>query len=339
MTFDFSLEAKCPSCSFGKCTAYIREQSKRMKDRDTLYRISQNKLMACVFDQGIPGMPGYTELLDETIDSILFRMLGLAEASGRLIERIQPEHFGETEAEFVITSSQAGKIRGDIAEMLMRAIFWNMCAGINAKLYSETSGVGLRCSPALSILTVGDNYGIHQLFMPEYSNKIHKFVSDLAEYETGLYYSTPDFFIINVAGLDEESRFTLSQPIPDLGLNSQQRLVEARRLVEGKLRPEDVVMVFGLKTSIRSDRMYQFLYEANGFKAVWRGAFDLKPPLYLSVMTRIFGANYKKLESVEFLSLLDESPAKAIDKVVHGETVREITESLSAQLIKLLLGA
>jgi hypothetical protein len=341
MTLNFSIQQKCLSCPFGKCTTYIREQSKKMKDRDTLYRISQNKLMACIFDEGLPGAPGYAELLDDSIDSVLTRMLGVALESGLLIERLEPEHYGETESGFIITKAQAGKIRGDIAEALMRAIFWNMCVEINAntRLKSEAckqAPSDSRETPLVSIITVGDNYDLKQLFDKDSAKAIEGFEKRLAASKTGLYYSTPDFFIVNISSLDEQSRTKLQVPIADLGLDSQQRLSEARYLVERKLTPDDILMVFGLKTSIRSDRMYQFLYEANGFKAVWRGAFNSVPPRYLSVMTRTFGANYNKLSSAEFLSLLEEFPSKAIDHVVHGESIREIRDSLSSELIKIL---
>ena len=45
----------CTRCPHGVCVSYIREQSKRMKDRDTQYRLAQSTAMACYFESGVPG--------------------------------------------------------------------------------------------------------------------------------------------------------------------------------------------------------------------------------------------------------------------------------------------
>jgi len=100
---------------------------------------------------------------------------------------------------------------------------------------------------------------------------------------------------------------------------SQSLLVSSRKRLEGKVAASALLFAIGLKTSIRSDRMYQFLFEANAWKFLWRSAFKLKPSRYFSVLSRYYGANPEKLRSVEFASIgagLGEA-RPAIDAMVH----------------------
>ena len=331
MTFNFIATEKCISCPYGNCTSYIREQSKKMKDRNTMYRIGQNKLMSCIFDSGLPGSEGYEKIADLTIDEILNQMVNKAIEAGEATEIHNPNHYGKTEKPFFVSNAQVGKIRGDIAEMLLRAIFWNLSIDINNQLKEFTQG---QKSREIAIITTGDNYNLKNLFSNNDSLLIEDLETKLEACGTSLSYSTPDFFVINIENIDQEAKAILQSQIESLSEENQFILNESKKLVEGKLKAEDVLMVFGLKTSIRSDRMYQFLYEANAFKAIWHGAFKKQAPQYISVMTRVFGANYKKLQSVELVSLTKAVPERAIDKIIHGETIQQINSALAEVLIQ-----
>ena len=75
-----------------------------------------------------------------------------------------------------------------------------------------------------------------------------------------------------------------------------------------------MVLALAIKTSIRSDRMYQFLFEANAWKFVWHRAFRIEPSRFYCVVTGTYGTNPDKLNSVDFSSVSKKQGAsKAID--------------------------
>jgi hypothetical protein len=321
MPFDISDFAICGSCVHGKCVSYIREQSKRMKDRDTQYRIAQRVIMACSFDEWIPGFTMECEP-PTTFDFFLDRCIRNATSAGEYIQEFSPNHFGPVEREFFLTSAQIGKVRGDIFEMLSRAILWNISVALSGgrvdKLPECVSKkiVGRVSKCTLAAITLGDDYDLKRLFKPEAVEKFEQYEYKLAAAGTSMCYSTPDIVILRIR--DESLQSDFLTPINSLSIINQDILSSAKKKLEGRLEPEDVLLAAGLKTSIRSDRMYQLLFEANSWKAIWRLVYKKTPPKYFGVVTRSYGADPEKLQSLEFLGAVAESsPVKAIDGLAH----------------------
>src|SRR5206468_6060822 len=61
------------------------------------------------------------------------------------------------------------------------------------------------------------------------------------------------------------------QEISDLGRNSQQQLKDVSNRVVGKIEPGEFVLAVAVKKSLRSDRLYQPLYEANTMQLLLEG--------------------------------------------------------------------
>ena len=101
-----------------------------MQDRDTLYRINQEHGMECSFGSWIPGFsaeaPGtfpFSHYYERLIDN--------AERAGFYLESLLPNHFGSnTEAPFILTGQQKGKVRGDV----FLKSYVKRCSGIAASL-------------------------------------------------------------------------------------------------------------------------------------------------------------------------------------------------------------
>ena len=63
--------------------------------------------------------------------------------------------------------------------------------------------------------------------------------------------------------------------------------------------------------------MYQFLFEANAWKYLWRVPLEAPPVPYHCVTAQSFGANSDKLRSIDF-SAIEGKPSSAIDRHVCG---------------------
>jgi hypothetical protein len=67
-----------------------------MKDRDTQYRLAQNKAMACAFDSWIPGGNG-CPTPDKPFSFYLEQLVQNAQSAGKKLELQKPNFFGVTE--------------------------------------------------------------------------------------------------------------------------------------------------------------------------------------------------------------------------------------------------
>lgn len=336
MSFKLNPLNECSKCVHGYCVSYIREQSKRMKDRDTLYRLSQKKSMACTYDQGVPGFSPLS-LGFESISELANLCIQNGEIAGKYLEKNHQAHFGSsTEKRFHLTSGQKGKVRGDIFEMLTRAILWNASA-LFAGQYTGTIDKSIKAlarnvpEAKYAVISLGDNYDLKKLFHPKAADEMAMFQNYLEKRGTSFCYSTPDVIVIKCP---DDVWDYFSSPITSLSATEQSRLSEARSYVEGTISPEDVILAAGVKTSIRSDRMYQLLFEANAWKAIWRNIYSLPPSKYYSLIGQSYGADPIKLNSVEFTSLSSELGCeRAIDGMVQFSSPNELVEWYSKALI------
>lgn len=338
----------CKNCEYGHCVQYIREQSKKMKDRDTQYRVAQNIIMECAFSNAVPGFSdefdsriSFEEILDQVVDN--------AKGAGLFLEKLKPNFFGKAEMPFFLTSQQLGKVRGDVYEMICRAVIWNSCAYTNQKLRKKLSKNWVRVPPQLkamkrseplAVITLGDNYDLKKLLNPEGAEILHNFEERLKSHGTSLAYSTPDLVGIDLTGMPSDVIEIFSREITSLNSENQKTLSTCRALLEGSVKPEAVRFAAGLKTSIRSDRMYQLLFEANAWKFIWRRVFDVRNSKYYSIIGQSYGADPTKLHSLEFHweAADDFKAAKAVDGLIQiqnpDDLINWFVSAASATAIK-----
>jgi len=338
MPFELPDQQYCLSCPHDKCVSYIREQSKKMKDRNTLYRIKQNAGLACAFDEWLPGFSASAPI-DLPLLAYSEKIISNAKVAGSILESQVPNWFGDVEAPFIITAGQSGKVRGDTFEMICRAIFWN-CAALSrqAPAIPKNSSFAVPASLQLlnehreiAILTLGDNYDLKKLLRKEFAEQLSDFEKKLETQSTSISYSTPDVVCIDISSQPDEIKSHFNTLIADLSPSNQATLSSARLKLEGRVDPKDVRFAAGIKTSIRSDRMYQFLYEANSWKFIWARAFKTNPSPYYVLTSQTFGANPKKLASVDFSSLeLGANKARrAIDGVFTVRSPKDLIDWLA----------
>ena len=336
MPYEIPDPSYCCTCPFGYCVINIRDASRRMKDRDTHYRMIQSTGAACAFEDWVPG------LREDDCTTPLFdhieRMVSNATQAGRALETIGSNHFaksGAVEAPFFLTSNQIGKVRGDTFELLCRAILWNCAAVVTRRSLglAPTQHTWLEEQLAdplgvrIAVITLGDNYPLPELFRPAARETLTAFVTRLHETGVTLSYSTPDTLCISLENLPDDVVRFFVEPIKALDVGSQRRLRDAVRRVEGRITPADVLFAAGIKTSLRSDRMYQFLFEANAWKYIWRVVFGVELGGFHSLVARIYGADPRKLRGVDF-SLDPEAsvPRPVIDELVIAQTPMDLVK-------------
>jgi hypothetical protein len=243
-------------------------------------------------------------------------------------------YFGKVESPFIITPGQTGKVKGDVYELLCRAVLWNCCSYINNSKTISLDNSDLLDSvfsksvfnKKIAILSLGDNYDLKKLFKDRHKKIFLDFELSLEKRGTSLCYSTPDIVCVDITALESDVVDHFSRPITNLSLNHQSILQASRSVIEGRLSPSDILFAAGIKTSIRSDRMYQFLFEANAWKFLWKRVFTDHMSRYYVLLTRYYGANPSKLSSVAFVSV-DEHPKTAepaIDNVCSFISAKDL---------------
>jgi hypothetical protein len=300
-----------------------------MKDRDTQYRLAQNAAMSCAFDTWIPGGANDQWNGRESFKGYINRMIDNARNSGAYIEKHIPHVFGKTEIPFFLTEAQLGKVRGDTFETIARAVLWNCCSDYSRRNPAAPVGV----------LSLGDNYDLRRLFTPASGRRLIDFTDTLATRGLNLSYSTPDLIFVDLTGLGCITKKYFESPILDLSLTSQARMTSARSALEYNIEPNKVVLACGLKTSIRSDRMFQFLFEANAWKYIWRRVLGVTPCPYHSLTSQTFGADPARLNSIDFSSIGDASDAsKAIDVVTTIDSPQCLKQWFGKWVVPILDG-
>ncbi len=308
-----------------------------MKDRDTQYRLAQKAIMACTYDSGIPGFDD-NELGTFELTDLVNKCINNGKSAGSYIEEYEAEHFGSNvERAFELTSGQIGKVRGDIFETLIRAILWNAGLALSDTYSGSINGCISKIidrnkkSQRYAAITLGDNYDLKQLFTPVAGKEFQKFEKHLEKRDTSYCYSTPDLIVVKC---NKNNMEYFSDPIQTLSIENQDKLANIRTKIEGTIEPSDVVMAAGIKTSIRSDRMYQLLFEANAWKGIWRTIYEIEPSKYYSLIGQSYGADPKKLNSVEFTSLnKGRDTSKAIDGLIHIQTPADLISWYAESLL------
>ncbi|MGX1977206.1 Cfr10I/Bse634I family restriction endonuclease [Streptomyces kronopolitis] len=266
MPFTYSIEATRGLPVLERCIQDIRNAP--VRNRKTQFQLAQQNMLAYTFGEVIPGFA-----------SAGINGMNYQEVIGRPLENAEREGEYFFRDDFRVDSNAKAKVAGDIFEVVSSAVMWNCAARWNAYM----SGEGWRPQPRYSrptlaqsprrqvaVLNLPRNFDWVSLLVPESQAVIEEFRKGLRNGGLGLPTSTPDLAVV-VLPADFHDEGIWRQEITGLTRANQTLLSGAYRKLQGKVQPEEIALAVAFKRSLRSDRLYQPLYEANVMQLLLEG--------------------------------------------------------------------
>lgn len=304
----------------------------KIRGRGTKFRITQQRVMDCALGGFVPGTDGDP---DPTRLSSAYRSQAVrnTEAAGRV---------GWAD-EFELTAAQKGKVDGDIYEMMEAAALWNAAAAWNSFMDTGTwksaaftlPPQALPC-PARKVAIVKMARGADTtlLLSPKARAEYEAFSAALKLKGMELKLSTPDILGVRVPDPTPPGFAPFLTPVPNLTFASQDIIETAWQNIQGTLEGRHFLFAIAIKTSVRSDRLYQALFEANVLKYIL--GYVLRGPAirFHAHMESFEGADVVgRYSAASMTSLLaGGTPTKAIDDTYCALSPRDAAQRILDEL-------
>lgn len=249
-----------------RCIDDVRNRP--VRGRNTQFRLLQQNMLAYTFGETLPGWgpPGlnsmrFTEVVNQPI-------LNAREEGAYL--------YG---ADFRVESNAVAKVTGDVYEVLTSAILWDTAAYWNRYMtggdwpssprYARPT-IGRSARRQVAVINLPRRYDWVRLLEPEAKAAIQELRDELQLKDLAMPTSTPDIAVV-VLPEEVHDQDVWRTPIGNLTLDSQRVLADAHRALADKVEAGEIILAMALKSSLRSDRLYQPLYEANVMQFLLEG--------------------------------------------------------------------
>jgi hypothetical protein len=301
-----------------------------VRGRPTLFRLAQANMLAYTFPDFVPGFAesGINHL---PFPKLLSRPIENAQRYGQQL-------YGQ---QFQISSNQVAKVAGDIFQEVEAATLWNAAARWNRFMSGGTwdrqpryTAPSVRPDPSrqVAVVSLPRRYDWVRLLNPNAADVIQGVRANLAQHDLLLPTSTPDI-VITVLPPECRLEQDFSTDVPNLGHQSQKVLEMAHRQLEGRVAAGEIILAIALKKSLRSDRLYQPLYEANIMQLLLEG--KLKAPRVDFEVHTLESAGTGARDTYRAASLA----AVATDNATPHRAIRDLYEpSNSDELVRRFLG-
>ena len=267
MPFVFSEVATRQLDEADRCILDLRNAP--VRGRSTKFRLSQANMLAYTFADFVPGFSSSAVYNTTPYSDIVEQPLRNADNEGRLF----------FDVDYATQSNARAKVAGDNFELISAAVMWNMAARWNKFMldgqWGQRSGYTKPTvvpdeSRQIAVLNLPRNFDWVRLLTPNSTKKIATLRKQLSAGNLGLPTSTPDLAIV---ALPENFRMndTWHSELASLSRLSQGTLQNAYRALEGQVEPGEILLAVAFKKSLRSDRLYQPLYEANIMQLLLEG--------------------------------------------------------------------
>lgn len=305
-----------------------------VRGRPTKFRLPQGNMMAYAFGEFVPGWASgginrlpFPQLLGRPIENAL--------AYGA-------QQFGEA---FDVSSNQTAKVAGDIFQEVEAAALHNAACHWNQLMVSGRWTAGPtyrtpRIAPApgrqVAVVSLPRSYDWVKLLTPAARADIETVRDDLAQHDLLLPTSTPDLIVVV---LPEGCRLLpdFTEVCVNLGHREQRRMRGLFRLLEGRVEAGEIILAIALKKSLRSDRLYQPLYEANIMQLLLEGELGA-PQVDFEVHT-LESAGTRAVDTYRAASLAAVARRGDADPPLPHRAIRDLYEPEHAEdLVKRFLG-
>jgi hypothetical protein len=305
-----------------------------VRNRPTKFRLAQHNMMAYTFGEFVPGWAA-TGINRLPFPQLLGRPFENAIAYGR-------QQFGQV---FDVSSNQIAKVAGDIfqeieaAALHNAACHWNqyMATGVwappgNYKRPAISSAEGRQ----VAVVSLPRRYDWVRLLAPQSFAAIQAVRAELAQDDLLLPTSTPDLMVVvlppECRGLPD-----FTQVCTDLGHSEQRRITGLHRQLEGRVQAGEIILAIALKKSLRSDRLYQPLYEANIMQLLLEG--ELGAPRVEFEVHTLESAGTRAVDTYRAASLAAVARRRDDTPPVPHRAVRDLYEPPNAEdLVNRFLG-
>jgi hypothetical protein len=122
----------------------------------------------------------------------------------------------------------------------------------------------------IAVVGLPRRYDWVKLLTPDAHRDIERLRAGLKSHDLLLPTSTPDI-IVTVLPKACHLAPEFQTDLPNLGHRAQQTLRNLHKHLEGQVEPGEIILAIALKKSLRSDRLYQPLYEANIMQLLLEG--------------------------------------------------------------------
>jgi hypothetical protein len=316
MPFEFESAKVCPQCPHGLCIADVRVR--RIANRDTEFRITQNAALACTFDSFAPGTASDPEP-DRTFDAYINQFTGNIRRAGAFLH----------EDSFRVKPGAVSKVEGDAFELIEAAAIWEAAAAWNRFMDTDVWDSTVFTRPPNSIATPARKIAVFQLprgydsthlFKPEVRRTLEAFEESLRAADSELRLSCPDIVGVRLPEPLPPELEIFKHPIRRLDAITQRELADAHLLIAGKMDGRSLLFAIAAKRSVRSDRLYQPLFEANVLKflvgEVLRGSSFRFHVHVGSFAGADVEGHYRAASLVSLLR--GGGPTRAVDRLYHA---------------------
>ena len=267
--------AFCATCHLAGTGCMLDLRGAPVGRRTTTFRIAQGNLIGCAFGDFVPGSVGDP---DPSRTFAFYR--GQAKANLLAAATINfPAVNGMAAFQAADVQGQAwGKVAGDMYEILEAAALWNAAAAWNEYMATGVWPAASTLVPPptaiptpmrrVAIVKLPRGYDSTRLLTPEARATYQAFQQALAADGMQLKLSSPDIVGLRIPHPAPDGYDQFLSSLPDLSPANLTKLQSAHLAIEGTIEGRDFLFAIAVKTSTRSDRLYQPLFEANVLKFI-----------------------------------------------------------------------
>ncbi len=335
MPFKPDTVVDCSNCQFGHCFEDLRNTP--IRGRTTKFRLTQATALHCTFHDFTPGGLSDPDLT-RSFDVYLKQLESNVIAAGKSL-------LGD---EFDIGGSALAKVSGDSFELMHAALLWNAAVQWNKLMGTGEWEDGIFAMPERSVPSVRRKVGVlwlprgydtTLLFRPDVRDALRASQVALETRGMSLNMSAPDVVGIRLSTDLNVDLSIFEQEIPNFRHENRNRLENAYKLLEGRLDGRSFLFAVAVKRTIRSDRLYQPLFEANVLKYLIGDVLGGAAFKFYVILGSAEGADVRKHYSSAALPSLVRGgqPFLAIDKYFVSASPRHSTQEMLNDFVTFII--
>lgn len=321
----------CVLCHAAGRGCIVDVRVNRVKGRDTQFQIAQQRVMDCALDGFVPGTDG-----DPDPARTFLQYRAQAYANVRMAGAINFPGFS-------LSPQQLAKVDGDIYEMMDAAALWNAAAVWNnfmdtgvwaSAVFTRPPGAVPTPTRKVAIVKMARGADTTLLLSQSARAEYQAFAGALHCRDMELKLSTPDILGLRIPDPMPPGFQVFMNPLPNLTAASQTLLETAWTNIQSTLEGRHFLFAIAVKTSTRSDRLYQALFEANVLKYIL--GYVLRGPAirFIAHLETTRGSDViGRYKAASMTSLLaGGTPSKAVDELYVAVSPRETAQKVLDEL-------